>query len=214
MIILKVYGLKLRIKIKKTYCGCIYRHSNHDSSEFMNYLEIILKKISSEHKEVYICGDFKIDLHKLDKVNNYQLYYNLLCSFEFLPLIVQPTRVVENQTPSLIDNIFCNNLSDDIISGNIYLTLSEHFCQFASVNKEKIAIKNINMYSRDYTKFSSKNFIDDVSIQNWNYDLSQLFNDFFWRLEGCVSRHVPIKKLKPSEIKLKAKPWITPIYLA
>ena len=93
------------------------------------------------------------------------------------------------------------------------MTLSEHFCQFASVNREKIAIKNINMYSRDYTKFSSKNFIDDVSIQNWNYDLddpSQLFNDFFWRLEGCVNRHAPIKKLKPSEIKLKTKPWITP----
>ena len=214
MIILKVYGLKLRIKIKKNIlCGCIYRHPNHDSSEFMNYLEITLKKISSEHKEVYICGDFNIDLLKLDKVTNYQLYYNLLCSFGFLPLIVQPTRVVENQTPSLIDNIFCNNLSDDTISGNVQLTLSEHFCQFASVNREKIAVKIINMYSRDYTQFSSKNFIDDVSIQNWNYDLddpSQLFNDFFWKLEGCVNRHAPIKKLKPSEIKLKGKSWITP----
>ena len=89
-----------------------------------NYLEVTLKTLSSENKEVYICGD---------KIHNYQQYYNLLCSFGFLPLIVQPTRVVENQTPSLIDNIFCNNLSDDIISGNIYLTLSEHFCQFASI---------------------------------------------------------------------------------
>ena len=37
------------------------------------------------------------------------------------------------------------------------------------------------MYSRDYTKFSSKHFID-VSIQTWNYDLdspTDLFNDFF-----------------------------------
>ena len=132
---------------------------------------------------IYICGDFNIDLLKLDKIHNYQQYYNLLCSFGFLPLIVQPARVVENQTPSVLDNIFCNNLSADIISGNIYLTLSEHFCQ-----REKIDIKNIDMYSRDYTEFSSKDFID-VSIQTWNYDLdspSDLFNDFFWRLEGCV----------------------------
>ena len=33
---------------------------------------------------------------------------------------------MENQTPSLIDNIFCNNLCDGINSGNIYLTISEH----------------------------------------------------------------------------------------
>ena len=89
---------------------------------------------------------------------------------------------MDNQTPSLIDNIFSNNLSDEITSGNIYLTLSEHFCQFASVRREKIDIKNINIYSRNYSRFSSKDFHDDVSIQKWNYDLdnpTDLFNDFF-----------------------------------
>ena len=37
------------------------------------------------------------------------------------------------------------------------------------------------MYSRDYSKFSFKDFID-VSIQNWNYAMdnpSDLFYDFF-----------------------------------
>ena len=114
-------------------CGCIYRHPKYDLSEFINYLETTLKKITSESKEVYLCGDFNIDSLNIDEINNYQLYYNLLCSYGFLPLIVQPTRVVENQTPSLIDNIFCNNLSEEINSGNIYITLSEHFCQFASI---------------------------------------------------------------------------------
>ena len=134
---------------------------------------------------------------KLSEINNYQLYYNLLCSFGFLPLIVQPTRIVENQTPSLIDNIFCNNLCDEINSGNIYLTLSENLCQFASIKREKIDIKNINMYTRNYSNFSSKDFHDDMSIQKWDYDLDNptyLFNDFFWRLEGCVDRYAPIKK--------------------
>ena len=93
------------------------------------------------------------------------------------------------------------------------MTLSEHFCQFASVKREEIDIKNISIYTRDYSKFSSNDCIDDVSIQTWEYDLdnpSDLFNDFYWRLEGCVDRHAPIKKLKPKEIKMKAKPWITP----
>ena len=102
---------------------------------------------------------------------------------------------MDNQIPSLIDNIFCNNLSEEINSGNIYLTLSEHSCQFASVKREKIDIKNIKMYARNYSNFSSKDF--HVSIQKWNYELNystEQFSNFFWRLEGCVDRHAPIKK--------------------
>ena len=171
-------------------------------------MESILKKFSDENKEVYICGDFNIDLLKLEKVNNYQSYYNMLCSYGYLPLIVQPTRVVENQTPSLIVNIFCNNLSNDIISGNIYLTLSEHFCQFASIKSQKLDIKKITIYARDYSKFSSKDFIDDVAIQNWNYEEeepSNLFDDFLWKLDGCVERHAPIKKIKTKRDKVKSE---------
>ena len=62
-----------------------------------------------------------------------------------LPLILQPTRVTEN-TATVIDNIFSNNLQDDIIGGNVLLTLSEHFSQFISVNREKLDLKNIIVY--------------------------------------------------------------------
>ena len=49
-------------------------------------------------------------------------------------------------------------------------------------------------------------------IQNWNnkYDpINDQFNDFHWRLDECINRHAPIKKLSPGAIKLKSKPWIT-----
>ena len=62
-----------------------------------------------------------------------------------LPFITQPSRVVESQTPSLIDNIFSTNISDGVQSGNIFLTLSEHFSQFASVNRGSIDVKKITI---------------------------------------------------------------------
>ena len=34
-------------------------------------------------------------------------------------------------------------------------------------------------------------------------------SDLFWRLEGCADREGPVEKLKPREVKLKLKPWIT-----
>ena len=35
-------------------------------------------------------------------------------------------------------------------------------------------------------------------------------SDMFWRLDACAGRHGPIEKLKPKEIQLRLKPWITP----
>ena len=50
------------------------------------------------------------------------------------------------------------------------------------------------MYARGYSKFSSKDFHDNISILNWNYNLdntTDLFNDLM-RLESCVERYGPI----------------------
>ena len=47
---------------------------------------------------MYICGDFNIDLLKIETMNSNQEYYNLLCN-GFLPQVIQPTIVVVNQSP-------------------------------------------------------------------------------------------------------------------
>ena len=113
---------------------------------------------------------------------------------------------------TVIDNIFSNNIQDNIICGNILLTLSEHFSQFQSVKRENVDLKGVNIYRRDYSTFSSVSFRDDVSIQNWVYSHANVhdsFNDFYNKLEGSVNMHAPLKKLSPKEIKLKNKPWLS-----
>ena len=100
--------------------------------------------LTKENKEVYLCGDFNFDLLKLEN-NQCQDFYNLLRNYGFLPKIIQPSRITKYHT-SLIDYIFSNNLSDEIKSGNIFLTLSEHLSQFVSVIREKIDFKNVKIY--------------------------------------------------------------------
>ena len=51
---------------KNIVCGCIYRHPRDDMNQFFNYMESTLKKLSDENKEIYICGDFNIDLLKIN----------------------------------------------------------------------------------------------------------------------------------------------------
>ena len=91
-----------------------------------------------------------------------------------------------------INNIFSINIQDDDISGNILLTLTQHFL---SVKSEKIYLKGINIFQRDYSKFSTESFRDNVSIQNWSYsheNVHDSFMDFYNKLEGSVNRHSPL----------------------
>ena len=54
-----------------------------------------------------------------------------------------------------------------------------------------------SIYKRDYANYKEESFIEDVSIQTWNTnvqsDTNYKFNDFYWRLEGCIDRHAPSK---------------------
>ena len=129
-----------------------------------------------------------------------------MSGYSCLPLIIHPSRVVEGQIPSLIDNIFTKNLGDEILAGNIYLNLSEHFAQFASIPRGPIDVKKIVMYGRDSRNYVEADFINDVSVQQWNYesqDSSFLMADMHEKLNGCVERHKPMKRLNPKEVKKK-----------
>ena len=126
-----------------------------------------------------------------------------------LPQILLPTRVADNSA-TIVDNIFTNN-NCNISSGNIITDFSDHYAQFVSIQRGKIDFKSIKMYKRDYRNFSEDSFRDDVSIQNFDTkcnDVNDQFNDFYFKLEGCVDRHAPLKKLTTKEIKLEHKPWI------
>ena len=55
-------------------------------------------------------------------------------------------------------------------------------------------------------------FIDDIKIQNWNASgptsTNSKFDDFLWRVEGCIDRHAPLKKLNRKQLGNITKPWI------
>ena len=198
-------------KTKNIICGCFYRHPNTDIDYFTNYVSKCLTKISKEKKECYLSGDYNIDLLKYDTSNKHSDFLNTLTSFGYLPHIHQPTRITED-TATVIDNIYGNNFVYESISGNILYQMADHLIQFLYVCRDIDKITPIDIYQRDYSKFNDQSFLDDISIQNWNVETlegtNHKFNDFLWRLEECVDRHAPIKKLNKKKIKNRLKPWI------
>ena len=175
-------------KSKNILCGCIYRHPRNDMTGFQLYMDKILRIINLENKEIYMAGDFNTDFLKIESNNSYQTFYNSITSSGFLPQIIQPTRVSDHSA-TVIDNIYTNTFNYEMISGNILLCISEHFSQFLSINRQNISLKKVNIYQRDYSKFETQGFRNDLLIQQWNCnsnDVNVLYNDFFNKLDNCV----------------------------
>ena len=101
----------------------MYIPPNNVAVTFLDKLESCVEFISRENEDVYIMGDFNIDISLPFTVLG-QHFTNLLSSFFFEPLINKPTRIT-NLTHTIIDNIFSNVL-DNKQNGIIYYDISDH----------------------------------------------------------------------------------------
>ena len=122
-----------------------------------------------------------------------------MCSYGFLPQILQPTRI-QGDSATIIDNIFTNVCEINIQSGNIITDLSDHYSQCVGEQSKVVDFRKITMYKRNYSNFSEDSFRDCVSLQNFDNnfdDVNDQFKDFYLRLRGCIERHAPLKKVKP-----------------
>ena len=109
--------------------GYIYRRPKIDLFEFIHYyLNPLLEKLAKEQKTVFLLGDFTFDLLNYKQHKATKEFLDSLRSNMFLPYIVQPTRLTPH-SKTLIDNIFSNYISQDIISGNSTATISDHLPQ-------------------------------------------------------------------------------------
>ena len=116
-------------KGKNFLCGCAYRHPNTDSNNFLEYLEKTFVKINKNKYDIFLMGNFNIDLLQYDSHNPTNDFINAMVSHSFLPYIHQPSRVTDHSA-TIIDNIFSNITDYETVSGNITTHIADHFAQF------------------------------------------------------------------------------------
>ena len=64
------------------------------------------------------------------KDNKVTQFLDIMTQFNLQPTINKLTRIVKNQRPSLIDNIYINSLEKIITSGNLVSQISDHMPNF------------------------------------------------------------------------------------
>ena len=165
------------IKPKKSniVIGCLYKHPNMDVLDFKNnYLSQIFEILSKERTQVFLLGDFNINLLNYNDHQPTNDFLDSLASKSFIPYILHPTRITSH-SKTLIDNTFSNFISPEIISGYRIATLSDHLPQLSFVPNilSNPCTQKFNYYERDWSKFKQENVILDYFDKDWA-DLLQI----------------------------------------
>ena len=166
-----------------------------------------------------LLGDFNINLLNYNDHQPTNDFLDSLASNSFIPYILHPTRITCH-SKTLIGNIFSNFISPHIISGNITATISDHLPQFWFIPNilSNPSTDKSNYYERDWSKFKQENVILDyfdkdradllqIDQQNVNLCLDSFLN----KINSILDVHAPLRKGNKYKLKLKTKPWITPV---
>ena len=125
-------------------------------------------------KQVFILGDFDINLLKYNTNTLTTNFVNFLFSKQFLSYIVHPTRVAEHSS-TLIDNIFSNTTHNETLSGNILTQITDHFPQFLIVKHADISYKTATYFLHDFSKLNAGNLFDDFGSLDLKYGYVKIY---------------------------------------
>ena len=130
--------------------------------KFNNHLNQLLEKVSKKHKQIFLLGYFNINLLNYNVHQSSKDFLDSLASNSINRYILRPKRL-SSYSKTLIDNIFCNILSSEKISGNLTATISDHLPQFLFARNilSKPSYNRSNIFKRDWSKVNEENFILD-----------------------------------------------------
>ena len=75
-------------------------------------------------QNTYMCGDYNVDLLKINSLQFNENYFDSILSAGYIPTITLPIRLSENST--LIDNIFTTNLDNNISECILNIDISDN----------------------------------------------------------------------------------------
>ena len=101
-----------------------------------------------------------------------------LASYSLFSYLIQPTRVTSN-SKSIIDNIFCNITSTNLMPDSIMARISYHLPHFlvAPEISRNFTSNKFNYFERDQNNFNQENFILGYFSVDWKNIINLQKND-------------------------------------
>lgn len=196
--------------------GSIYRPPGSCMDIFNQEWETLLSTIQSKAKDIFILGDFNIDLLKSQDHKLTGIFYNMMTSFHFLPTISQPTRITISSA-TLIDNIFANCISKIVKPTILVEDLSDHLpvLVWADLTPMRF-VSSTNNSTRIFDSYSKERFKSILTECDWsstieacdNHDVSSAYELFNANVTTAYNLAFPIKPKRVRQT-IYRKPWMT-----
>ncbi len=202
----------IKEKSKNVIISCIYRAPGSNIEIFKDWMEETFSCKST--KEIFICGDFNINLLHTKEHKMTEEFINAMYSMALYPKIMRPTRITSH-CATLIDNIFTNNIEDSIISGILINDISDHLPVFTIYDRNcrNITLAKKSQYRRVRTEQSINSFKNDLLTQSWDAiyqsnNIDSAYEEFLKIFTTLYNKNCPIKQYT-KKIKKAECPWLT-----
>ena len=197
-IFIKIFTNKEKYKI----VGNIYRPPGGNIREFNSILDDLLSHLKTnvntkKASEILLMGDFNINLIKHDSHIPTSEYLDILLSHGQKPLISLPTRIT-NTSSSLIDHISTNTIENDLDSGIIYSTISDHLATFHISNDTKDRKKFVEKKEkRIFSSTAKEKFNTYLKETDWSrlneiHEPKLAFDYFLTKIDEYFEASFPI----------------------
>ena len=169
----------INTKTKNLIITNVYRPPNGKIKPFKNFFKELVSKNKRSGKILYIVGDLNLNILDYETNNKVKNFFNLIFSFNLIPVINKVTRVTK-KSATAIDHIIKNSyLNANIQTGIIKTDISDHFPISLVTNTP-----NINAYSKTTTIY--KRYINTESINTESIEyFRSLLNYVTWEELQC-----------------------------
>jgi len=214
--ILECIFIELEMERRNIIVGCLYRPPNSNMTIFNDEIYDLLKKLNNLNRDIYLLGDYNIDLLRSSTHQSTSDFVNIMFSSSFVPLINHPTRITDTSA-TLIDNIFTNRHNEHAcLSGILPTDVSDHFPIFHIIHHDN-DIVNVHRHTPHYKRIINNSTIEtfksNIQMCIWNNvihctDTDTAYKTFFNEFKHLYDKHIPLKKIEYNN-KSPKKPWIT-----
>ena len=198
--------------------GVFYRHpTKNNDKKSIELINETLTKIRKENKKVIITGDFNYDLLKHETDSTISDFLQMMIDNSYQPCITEPTRIVNNHKPSLVDNIYLNSV-ETCLSGNLFDKISDHLPSFVILQNVKSKPKPKVIQRRNMKNFDALRYQADLYLvlqelemhKTTLYKNAEVAYNFFHKKHSAIlHKHAPMEFLTRKQVELELKPWIT-----
>ena len=206
---------------QKYIIGNIYRlpvYVADDLNVFINEFTDLLIVLRARSKSVFLCGDYNIDLLKINANDNFNIFYENVISSSFILSITLPTRICDT-TSTLIDNIYTNSVDKICTSGILIRPISDHQMYFCMINSNtchseqtkkiiEVEVCDHESIQSFVTEISNANIYDKLQ-KNLSTNPNHNYEILLKHLLNAKLKHIPKKVKNFNKRRHSKEKWMT-----